>query len=487
MAYSRKRGNSYLLRQSCGYDMNGRQIVKSMTWKPAKGMTDKQIEKELQRQLVLFEEKCNSGQVLDGSIRLCDFCDIWMKDYAEKQLRPSTLSGYKGFLKRILPALGHLRMDKIQPHHLMAFYDNLMEKGIRLDNKYKCKEEYCQALRGVSRRESFAFRLSRLCSSLYPDSRLPVIDCTKAEFARLAGVSVGTLEAMTAGRNIAPESADNICRALHVPIDTLFIPVGNDDILSTKTVQHYHRLLSSIFNTAVKWQVIFSNPCSRTDPPKVERKEALYLDEHQAARLLGLLDDEPEQYRTMITLLIHTGMRRGELCGLEWSDIDFDKGIISIRRSSIYQPEKGVFTSDTKTPSSHRVLKLTPDALAILRTHRAEQGRVRLSLGDQWHDYDRLFTQWNGKPIYPDTLTSWFHKFVQRNNLPPVSIHSLRHTNATLLIAAGTNVRAVAAHLGHAQASTTMNIYSHAIQSAEAAAADALQSVLTQARKTDAG
>lgn len=451
MAYARKRGNSYLIRQSCGYDVDGRQIVKSMTWKPDKSMTERQIKKELDRQIVLFEEKCKTGQVLEGSTRFADFCELWMSDYAEKQLRPTTLNTYRHFLKRILPALGHLRMDRIQPHHLMAFYDNLAEQGIRSDMKYRCKEECCAALRGAVRRESFALRLSRLCDTIQPNSSRNPLDCTKAEFAKRAGVSIGTLEAMTAGRNISPDSAQQICNTLHISIDQLFEPVGETRRLSAKTIQHYHRLLSSIFATAVKWQVIFSNPCSRVDPPKAPRKEAHYLDEKQAVRLLTLLEDEPEQYRTMITLLIHTGLRRGELCGLQWSDIDFEHLTLSVSRSLSYQPNTGLTTSDTKTFSSRRVIKLTPDAAQILTAHKSEQDKLRESVGDQWDDHDLLFTQWNGKPIYPDTLTSWFHKFIERNNLPPVSIHSLRHTNATLLIAAGTNIRAVAAHLGHAR------------------------------------
>ena len=104
-------------------------------------------------------------------------------------------------------------------------------------------------------------------------------------------------------------------------------------------------------------------------------------------------------------------------------------------------------------------------------------------MGDQWQEHDRLFTQWNGEPIHPDTVTSWFSGFVKKNNLPPETVHSLRHTNATLLIAAGTNLRTVSARLGHSQTSTTANIYAHAIQSADAAAAETLNDILNPLRK----
>lgn len=100
-------------------------------------------------------------------------------------------------------------------------------------------------------------------------------------------------------------------------------------------------------------------------------------------------------------------------------------------------------------------------------------------LGDKWVDTDRLFCQWNGMPIHPDTITGWFHDFIERNNLPKVTIHSLRHTNATLMIASGTDIRTIAGRLGHAQTSTTVNTYSHVIQSANRVAADKLDAMLT--------
>ena len=126
-----KRGDTYKITVSCGYDLNGKQIRRRMTWKPEDGMTARQIKKELDRQAVLFEEKCRNGQVLDGNMKFAEFAEKWFTEYAEKQLRPTTVAGYRWALKRTLPAIGHIRLDKLRPHHLMAFYDNLAESGIR--------------------------------------------------------------------------------------------------------------------------------------------------------------------------------------------------------------------------------------------------------------------------------------------------------------------------------------------------------------------
>ncbi|MBQ8524384.1 MAG: site-specific integrase, partial [Clostridia bacterium] len=111
MASVIKRGNTYTIRVSLGYDINGKQIQKFTTWKPSPGMTKAQIEKELERQKILFEEKCRSGRVLDSSTRFGDYAEYWMQEYAEKQLRASTISGYKLMLRRIVPALGHIRLE----------------------------------------------------------------------------------------------------------------------------------------------------------------------------------------------------------------------------------------------------------------------------------------------------------------------------------------------------------------------------------------
>ncbi len=111
MATIKKRGNSYSIRVSCGYDMQGKQIIHSMTWKPEKDMTVKQMEKEAQRQAVLFEEKCRQGLCFSNNIRFADFAEKWFTDYAEKQLKAKTIARYKELLKRINQAIGHIKLN----------------------------------------------------------------------------------------------------------------------------------------------------------------------------------------------------------------------------------------------------------------------------------------------------------------------------------------------------------------------------------------
>jgi len=122
----------------------------------------------------------------------------------------------------------------------------------------------------------------------------------------------------------------------------------------------------------------------------------------EAQHLLDLMLKEPLSFQTFFVLAIYGGFRRGELCGLEWKDIDFNFGVVSIRRTSQYTKEKGTFTDTTKTKKSQRSLKMPPEVIMILRRYRAEQTEERLSMGDRWVENDRLFITWNGEPISPN-------------------------------------------------------------------------------------
>ena len=457
MASITKRGETYLIRVSLGYDIYGKKEYRSMTWKPSPNMTPKQIEKELNKQAVMFEEKIKSGLLIGSDVRFADFAERWMNEYAKKQLRAKTIAQYESLLPRINEAMGHLKIEKIQPHHLLSFYNNLSEKGIRLDTKYRCIVDFKAIVKGYK--------------------------LTFKALAEKAGISEQTLTIVAKGNNISKKTATAISSALGVKLDKLFEATEEEKTLSGKTLQHYHRLISSIMTTAVQWQVITANPCDRVKPPKAERKEAEYLDETQAVDLLLALENEPLVYKALFTLILYSGMRRGEACGLEWSDIDLDNGIVDINKSSLYLPKKGIYDDDTKNTMSRRVIRVPAPAVSLLKELRAYQAQERLKLGDQWHDSKKVFTTWNGKPIHPDTVSGWFRKFVARHNLPPVHVHSLRHTNATLLIYNGTDIKTVSQRLGHADVTTTGNIYTHAIKTADERASEALADILAPKKK----
>lgn len=188
------------------------------------------------------------------------------------------------------------------------------------------------------------------------------------------------------------------------------------------------------------------------------------------------------QYKLLIHLALNTGCRRGELVGLKWSDINFKTGIMTVSRSNYkLTGDTEIKSKATKTGKS-RTIMLPPYMLTMLKQFRVEQAQHQLLLGDCWHGDNWIFTQADGKPMYPTTPTQWLSKFLKRNGLEHKKFHALRHTSATLLLSNGTNIKNVASRLGHAQLKTT-NRYVHAVEQAEKEATNTFETLLNTNRK----
>lgn len=264
---------------------------------------------------------------------------------------------------------------------------------------------------------------------------------------------------------------------------------GKSGKLSERSIRYYHAVLSSMLQDAVQWQLIVSNPTSRVEAPKVHKKQTVFLNETQSAELLQTLISEPIKYRVLVALALFTGCRRGELLGLEWNNIDMDKGQLAITKQSQYTPETGIVDKAPKTYNSNRLIALPPSIVLLLKEYKVAQNEERLKMGTLWHNSDRLFTTWNGKPMHPDTVSSWFKDFQNKHNeenlknkkepLPHIRFHDLRHTSASLLIAQGVPLKNVSSRLGHSSITITADIYSHALQSVDKEAARKLENLLS--------
>lgn len=171
-------------------------------------------------------------------------------------------------------------------------------------------------------------------------------------------------------------------------------------------------------------------------------------------------------------------MRLGELAGLKWKNINFEESTIEIKQTNQYLPGAGTITKEPKTESSKRMVSVPEAAMRILKIHKTEETEKRLKCGDLWKDTGYVFTQWNGLPMHPGTPSKWFSKFLKRHGLKKITFHQLRHTSATMLIHSGLNIRALSARLGHSNTSTTLNIYSHALRSADKVAADKIEEIM---------
>lgn len=194
--------------------------------------------------------------------------------------------------------------------------------------------------------------------------------------------------------------------------------------------------------------------------------------------MLRLLKKEKLKYQTLVYLAISSGARQGEIMGLEWHHVDFDRNTIKIEQSSQYLPGKGIFTKEPKNEASKRTISMPANVIELLRAYRSEWLKHRLRLGDLWLGSERIFTTWEGKPGYPKWPGQWFRKFLGRNNLPHVPFHSLRHLSATLLIKEGVPLKNISKRLGHTVTGTTADIYSHALESVDRVAADKFEKML---------
>lgn len=165
-----------------------------------------------------------------------------------------------------------------------------------------------------------------------------------------------------------------------------------------------------------------------------------------------------------------------EMLGLEWKDVDFKSSIISIRRTSNYTAERGIYTDTTKTKRSQRTLKISQFIMDILKQLREEQDEQALKYGDKWVESDRLFVKWNGEPMNNQTPYGWLKEFCEKNELPFYGIHSFRHFAASALISAGLDVTTVSGALGHSNSTTTLNVYSHQFDTTQARVSEAMDS-----------
>ena len=255
--------------------------------------------------------------------------------------------------------------------------------------------------------------------------------------------------------------------------------------LSGKTILEHHRLLRAMLHKAVYWQLIVANPAERVQPPKARKPKRRSYDDEQTKILLEsleLLSSEDTKYKVAIILTVFTGVRLGELMGLEWTDVDFKNGIISINRSSQYLSDMGVFTKVPKTESSIREIAMPEFIISLLEEYKLWYEEQKLIYGELWTNSDRLFVQADGKPMHPSTISKWFVKYVGQIGLPVINFHGLRHTNASLLVAQNIDIAVISARLGHAQISTTLDFYVHPLLSHNRKAGYALENLLLPTR-----
>lgn len=247
---------------------------------------------------------------------------------------------------------------------------------------------------------------------------------------------------------------------------------------SPKTVQHIHRLISAIYNKAAEWQIIGINPAEHIKPPKVVKKEIEFYSIDEVKILLKALQGEPIRSTTMTLLAIYTGMRRSELLGLKWENIDFDNRIIEINSAAVYASGMGRVEKTTKTVRSNRIIYMSETVVKIMSKYKEYQNYTKELLANKWEGSEYVFTNDFGTALHPDSISQWFSRFIKRKELKHITFHGLRHTSATLLLSSGVDIETVSRILGHSSSVVTSQVYLHSANAVRTEAMEKLDKAL---------
>ena len=335
---------------------------------------------------ILYEIR-NKKLKPNSNISFYDFSKLWIKDYVEVNVKPSTASGYKCNLNAyILPVFKDYRLNEIKSYHLERFYNDLKNRTTHLLDSNGMRKK-----------------------------------------------------------------------------------------LSSTTIQKVHRQLSLMFNTAIKWDFLDINPCTKVmKPPTQASPEMDFYSEKEINEILDCLENEGLSFKTAIYMLIFGGFRRGELLGLHWEDVNFETRMISVKRNLINIRHRGVIEDTTKTLKSVREVLMPKKVFDLLSLYKMEQENNKRLLKDNWKDSPYVFKSEFGGFINPERLTDKWNRFLKKYKLRKLRLHDLRHTSATFLISKGIPIATVSKRLGHSNIYTTLNIYTHSVNDDEITAIDVI-------------
>jgi integrase len=242
-----------------------------------------------------------------------------------------------------------------------------------------------------------------------------------------------------------------------------------------RTVRIIHSVLHCALNHALKLGIIYRNPSDVVYKPKTEKREMEILDEDQVRMLL--IAAKGKRLEALYKVAVTTGLRKGEILGLKWSDLDWDTHQLNVQRQVQRVPEKGITFSHPKTSAGRRMIILGSDTISALKDHQKRQWVDREFKGDKWQDYDLIFPSSIGTPLSQSNHNREFKQLLKDANLPNIRFHDLRHTAASLMLKQGVSVKVVQERLGHSDAAMTLNVYSHVIPGMQREAAEKMDEI----------
>lgn len=228
--------------------------------------------------------------------------------------------------------------------------------------------------------------------------------------------------------------------------------------LSERTIISFHKIIHRSLEQALKWQLITINVSNGVEKPKVKKNETEVLNEKEIKKLIDI--SKKTNLFIPIILGTYTGMRRGEILGLTWENVDLKQGYVKVVKT-LSSTKNGIEFTQPKTETSNRTIAISKTVVEILKQNKVNQLKNKIRLGNLYNDNNLVCCKEDGNFINPKNFSRDFHKLITNNNLKNVRFHDLRHTHASLLVKLGVHPKEISTRLGHSDISITMNLYSH--------------------------
>ena len=447
---------SYRVQVKVKNQRTGKFEAKAITWKKPLELTETQAKKELQRIALELEEKFNKQLngllAVDNDITFIDYAERWL----EKIKNTSSLNYYvkgRDCLKKFYKYFGNIKLNQITPVMVQGFLDDMMMK----------------------RYEKKSARLTGDLNQYLKSHCIKQVDALKK-----IGISKSILASANAGYCIRIENAEKICNALGLKYDDYFTTEIQSHAYAKETIMKLKRTLATILADAKRQRLVEHNFASRDyiAPIQGYKKEVKILNDKEAKILANYLHTEQNpRWKIALLTVLFMGLRRGELAGLEWKDIDYENKTMTIARSVQDIIGFGLITKEPKTENSKRTISMPDKLIDYLKEYEVWWLNQKKYLGDRLGNTDRLFCTEDGTDISPGLFRVWLQKTLAKVDLPKVTLHSLRYTNITLQLVAGVDMKTVSARAGHSKASTTSDFYSHFIKNSDIHASEILNKI----------
>ena len=454
---------SYRIKVYRGKDANGKQLKPySMNWKvPPTYKKQSAIEKALKKAISEFEAECKQGKVCADNRTFAEYAEYFI-ELNKPNWKPTTVNFYNRLMPLIRSEIGDIKLGKLDAVHLNQFYMRLRTADVKQDAKATAKDIL------IEKRKKEKTKSKDICAG--------------------TGLCDNTVRLCFKQKNIAVSSAVKIADYFDMNLSDAFEVATSGKGLSAKYIRHYHNFIHCVLEQAVNEDILSRNVADKATTPKLAKHEAEFFELEQLEIMQTALEDEPLKYQVAFYILLTTGIRRGELIGLRWKDIDFINCVFSICNNVVYTEDTGIIEQTTKGGEG-RSVDFPAELVPLLKRYQREQRTevfLRFSdksqveqkrLIDAFNPNGYLFTQEDGRVMTPNALNHWQIRFSEKVGFR-VHPHKFRHTFASILLAKGKSVTVVSQELGHKQKSTTLNIYGHRLEKSNRECADIMSAVV---------